>query len=35
MPITGRPSNISSLNPSALIHERWANPSRSFLPNQL
>src|ERR1700730_896431 len=35
MPITGRPSNISSLKPSALIHERWVKPSRSFLPNQL
>ncbi len=35
MPITGRPSNISSLKPSALIHERWEKPSRSFLPNQL
>ena len=29
MPMTGRPSNICSLKPSALIHERWANPSRS------
>src|SRR4030095_3012357 len=35
MPITGRPSNIRSEKPSALIHERCANPSRSFLPNQL
>src|SRR4030095_11605208 len=35
MPITGRPSNMASLKPSAFTHERWAKPSRSFLPNQL
>ncbi len=35
MPMTGRPSNIRSLKPSALIQERCENPSRSFLPNQL
>src|SRR6267142_5386699 len=34
MPMTGRPSNITSLQPSAFSHERWAKPSRSFLPNQ-
>src|SRR5262245_44436075 len=35
MPMTGRPSNMASLKPSAFTHERWAKPSRSFLPNQL
>src|SRR5207249_10498468 len=35
MPTTGRPSNTASLNPSALSHERWTSPSRSFRPNQL
>ena len=30
MPITGRPSNTTSLKPSALSHERWTNPSRSL-----
>src|ERR1044071_4648117 len=35
MPITGRPSNMWSLKPSALSHERWTRPSRSERPNQL
>src|SRR5256712_10981781 len=35
MPITGRPSNIRSLKPSVLSHERVAKPSRSMRPNQL
>src|SRR5262245_22070365 len=35
MPMTGRPSNMWSLKPSALIHERWTRPSRSERPNQL
>jgi hypothetical protein len=35
IPITGRPSNMTSLKPSALTQERWAKPSRSFRPNQL
>src|SRR6266496_5460081 len=34
MPMTGRPSNMTSLHPSAFSHERWAKPSRSVLPNQ-
>src|SRR5882672_2225495 len=35
MPMTGRPSNIRSLKPSVLSHERVAKPSRSMRPNQL
>ena len=35
MPITDRPSNISSLKPSAFSDERLEKPSKSFLSNRL
>src|SRR5581483_9315868 len=35
MPTTGRPSNIASLNPSALRYARCMNPSRFLGANQL
>ena len=35
MPITGRPSNIASLKPSAFRYARCMKPSRFFGANQL
>src|SRR5262245_22618207 len=35
MPITGRPSNIASLKPSAFRYERCMKPSSVLGPNQL
>src|SRR5262245_12942724 len=35
IPITGRPSKTTSLNPSVFSHERCTKPSRSRRPNQL
>jgi hypothetical protein len=33
MPITGRPSKTSGVNPSLRIHDRWAIPVRPVAPN--
>jgi hypothetical protein len=33
MPITGRPSNTSGVNPWLRIQERWAIPVRPVAPN--
>ena len=34
MPITGRPSNTSGVNPWPRIHDRWPIPVRPVAPNQ-
>src|ERR1700727_190254 len=33
MPITGRPSNTSGVNPWLRIHDRWFIPARPLAPN--
>src|SRR6516162_4027427 len=35
MPITGRPSNTSGVNPWLRIHDRWFIPARPLAPNHV
>src|SRR5215467_4958307 len=35
MPITGRPSKTSGVNPWLRIHDRWVIPARPLAPNHV